>query len=114
MNNINIPMILNCLNELCDIAYQQRVWLASTGPEISSFTEAVCQLFDDSGLGVELEKNNIIFSESIDTKLRMMQVKLAEINDKQAPLDIINETKMKRIRLLSGELLKLLHKAGVT
>jgi hypothetical protein len=112
MSRVIVSKIVDCLRELSDINYQKRVWLASTGPEISSYTEAVCQLFDDSGLGVELEKHDVIFSEDIDNKLRVLHTKLAEIDDSKAPFDIINEPKMKNIRLLSMELLKLLSQRG--
>jgi hypothetical protein len=61
--------IIECLKELADESFQRRVWLASSGPEVSSFDEAVCGLFDDSGLGRSLETQSPIFNAAIDKSL---------------------------------------------
>ena len=75
MMNHELPKdrIIGFLRELAAKDYQQRVWLASTGPEVSSLTEAICGLFDDTGLGDFLEKKgSVAFTEEIDERLRML------------------------------------------
>ena len=65
MPNLIKPLVISCLQELADYDFQRRVWLASTGPAVSSFTEAVSGLFDDSGVGDALEKYSSVFSPDI-------------------------------------------------
>lgn len=48
--------MLACLHELADMSFQDRVWVRGVGPEVSSFTEALCGLYDDSTLGDRLEE----------------------------------------------------------
>lgn len=47
--------MVDCLLELASTAFQERVWVRGEGPEVSSYVEVVCQLFDDTGLGDILE-----------------------------------------------------------
>lgn len=48
--------ILSMVQELSDKHYQEEVWLKGIGNEISSFTEAICGLFDDYDLDGFLDK----------------------------------------------------------
>lgn len=61
------------LRELADETDQTRLWMASTGPEISSFTECACRLFDDRGLGDELERGHEVYTEQIDQRLAKLR-----------------------------------------
>lgn len=113
MSRVYVSRILECLRELADKAYQQRIWTASSGPEISSFTEAVCQLFDDSGLGDELDKSRTVFSAMIDARLRVLGDELVAFDDNRAPSEIIEDPKMEKLRVLARELLDLLSDEGI-
>lgn len=53
----------NWLDSLCDtigsfadIEYQRRVWVRGEGPEIDSFVEAMCRLYDDLSFEEILEE----------------------------------------------------------
>lgn len=48
-----------CLRELSDEGFPRRAWLASSGPELSSFAELVAQTFDDTGLGDALDQGEL-------------------------------------------------------
>lgn len=63
--------VLECLRHLADLDFQWRVWVRGEGPELSSFTELVCQLFDDTTLGDELESGAArdTFGEAAHAKL---------------------------------------------
>jgi len=79
MNENARRMLLGSLRELGNIELQQRVWVQGLGPECSSFVEAVCQAFDDTGLtellkapgsvarefGVELEEELLRLDASL-------------------------------------------------
>ena len=65
--NVNIEHVRWALEELSDEREQVRLWLSdgSAGKEVSSFVEAQCILFDDSGLGYALETNSTGLGEQI-------------------------------------------------
>jgi hypothetical protein len=104
MTFLNRARIRQCLEELSDKSYQERIWTASSGPEISSFIEAQCQLFDDSGLDLALENNNA-FGDQIDNLLKDLRLKLKNINQDRSPLDVINDPQMGAVRKLAAQIL---------
>ena len=114
MSKVFVSKILECLREMEDKSFQQRVWLASSGPEVSSITEAMCQLYDDSGLGDELDKSRVVFSETIDAKFVVLGKKLLAIDSDRPPLEIIEDPKMEDVRVLARELLDVLAKQGLS
>jgi hypothetical protein len=78
---IILSHVVDALRELSDESLQRRRWLSSGEGEVSSFTEAVCQLFDDSGLGDELDKGREVFGHSIDDSLRQFDMMLSRLHD---------------------------------
>lgn len=52
---IYLENVVSGLEELADRKLQRELWLSSGPPEVSSLTEAVERLFDDSGLSIALE-----------------------------------------------------------
>lgn len=107
MTYVNRNLVRQNLRALADEAFQERVWLASSGPEISSFTEAVCQLFDDSGLDLALEEGRA-FGNPIDELLQQLGSMLDQIPDQRPPVEIINDLKMVDVRKLSSQILRML------
>lgn len=101
MSQVFIKKILESLTELSDINFQKKYWAAQhSGPGVFSFTEAVCQLFNDSGLDIELDKGNKVFSIAIDSNLKILRKKLSLIDDMRFPLEIIEDCKMQEVREL--------------
>jgi hypothetical protein len=47
-NRMALCRIICTVHEFADLGYQQRVWVKGEGPESSSYTEAMCALFDDA------------------------------------------------------------------
>lgn len=96
-------MIIDALKELSDEAYQRRVWCGAGGQEMSSFCEAICGLFDDSGLGSALETSTHrhIFSSNVDESLRELRVAISKINQSAPPADLIRDPKMQLVRELA-------------
>lgn len=69
--------MVQCLRELASTEFQERVWVRGVGPEISSYEELVCQLFDDTGLGALLasESASAVFGdEALGHLLRLSAV----------------------------------------
>src|ERR1700730_18009285 len=110
MDWINKKLIAECLKELSDKSYQERVWLASSGPEISSLTEATNQLFGDSGMHVYLEKNNQIYNKEIDDRLKELGNMLAAIPDNRHPSELIKDEKMVPVRKMAADILDLIER----
>ena len=55
MNPLRKTLLVECLRQLADRSFQERVWVRGEGPEVSSYVEMVCQLFDDTGVGELLD-----------------------------------------------------------
>lgn len=75
------------LRELADEETQTRLWQAAQGPEISSFTEAIETLWDDSGLASAMD-HGVVYSTRIDEQLRQLGSVLHRI-DSAAPVKTI-------------------------
>jgi hypothetical protein len=97
---INRDQIIASLEELGHRELQERLWLSTSG-DVSSFEEAVCQLFDDSGLAERLAKGPAVFSEQTDALLCELSDCLLGINANRPPMDIIYDPALGRIRHLA-------------
>jgi len=76
------------LKELSDADYQQRVWAKRSDSEASSLNEATAALYDDSGLGEALEKNDVTFSPEIDRRLSDLRVVLRGFLQEQSTKEL--------------------------
>ena len=103
MKSINLPLIVNCLNELGDRNLQERLWTYASPGEFSSFVEAHEQLFSDSGLGDALDSTEGAFSAEIDERLRKLGVQLRRFDTERAPQEIIDDPEMEPIRAMARE-----------
>lgn len=108
--NVNVEHVRWALEELSDEREQVRLWLSdgSVGKEVSSFVEAHCSLFDESGLGDALEKNSTGLGEKIDSQLVLLGTLLRGIDSRRAPQDIVADPLMGRVRAAAAETLKAL------
>jgi hypothetical protein len=97
MNSSQQVAILAGLRELSDVEFQRRVWLSTGAPEVSSFSETVCQLFDDTGLEDLLDRGPV-FSPELDEGLRELSAELSRIDSSAPPEEIIESSAMQSIR----------------
>ena len=97
----------DALQELAELEVQRRLWLASSG-EASSFTEAVCLLFDDSGLARALERNEVVYGVRVDAVLRRLGKAVQAIDESQDPVDLLADPMMETVRELAAQALLLL------
>jgi hypothetical protein len=93
------------LRELADEADQTRLWMASSGPEVSSFQECVCRLFDDSGLGDELDRGHEAYTQEIDQRLGDLRGLLHRVDDMRPPQAILEDPVMAEARSLAVSIL---------
>lgn len=105
--------MIESLHELSDEAFQRRVWLASSGPEISSFDEAISGLFDDTGLDSLLDgpEQPPVFSREVYDGLRQLRnlvSKAARPFQALPPSTRIDDPRMRDIRAAAANILALI------
>jgi len=99
--------ILDALRELANRDIQRRLWLAESG-EVSSLTEAMSSLFDDSGLARALERDEVVFGVEIDALLRRLG-KVSRLVDKlQNPEDLLHDPRMEAVRSIARQALSMM------
>jgi hypothetical protein len=74
MNSRARREIAECIRQLASIEFQERVWVRGDGPEVSSFDELVCQLFDDTGLGEVLLAGRGAATFGVDADLELRRL----------------------------------------
>lgn len=95
-------VVIDCLVELCDEASQKALWLYGKD-EISSFTEAICGLFDDSGLMRALDRDEIC--EPLKGMFLRLDRLIDQVPENENPKIIISHPAMQDVRLAAKNLL---------
>lgn len=104
---INFDRVREALEELRSRDQQLILWTGrGDGKKMSSFVEASCSLFDDSGLGdVLLEEPS-----ALDAELRALFVELNQafhqVDENEEPDVMIASDVMERVRRLATQALK--------
>jgi len=107
--SVNVQGVIWGLEELANKAEQERLWLSDgkDGREVSSFDEAFCCTFDDTGLSSLLDKGEV--SERIPPaqieSLKHLSVLLKSIPSHLGPRDEIDHPVMIEIRKLAAEIM---------
>lgn len=106
---MNIQTLIWGLEELSDRDRQEKVWTGKAVGEMSSFVEAICSTFDDSGLARVLDAKRPIdtLSPEIEEKARQLDRVIRGIPQSGPPLEIIEHPAMNDVRVLAAELLAL-------
>ena len=107
---MNIDVLKWSLQELSDKELQENLWLGKIDGKMSSFSEAVCRVFDDSGLDIALKSKaqcNSISTAAIAKLLELGQL-VDNVSGMMSPEDILSHPLMNQIRKVSGESLELL------
>jgi hypothetical protein len=100
--------IQEALKELSSKAYQQRVWTAASGPEISSFVEAICHLYNDSALGHAFDNGREVFGKEIDDHLKNFRTVLRNMPHRGPPMKLIESEKMIPVRKTAADILTMI------
>lgn len=105
----DINLFLENLEELASKDLQKQLWLHGNKNRMSTFTEAICGIFDDARLTRALEtgyvENN--FSSELFLTAKKLDQLVGLIPDNLPPEKIIKHPKMCIVRFLSGKLLVL-------
>lgn len=91
-------LIKSSLAELADEDFQRQLWLGKIEGLAGSPTEAVCSLFDDSGLGAALDAEGA-FNEDIDNQLLEIDNQISDIDFEGRPMEeVLTDPKMATVR----------------
>ena len=103
-----LEMVADALEELGSIDLQRRRWNWNPQLEMSSITEAVESLFDDSGLWDELEKGRSGLAATTVDALRALSTALGRVKSDQSPDRTIDDPAMNDVRRRACDALQLL------
>jgi len=105
---INKKVLKWSLEELSNIEQQRRLWLGQSKDEMSSFEEACCGVFDDSGLTRAFDKGLVErdYGEGVASMVKELGVLVGSVESNLSPKDVIQHRAMTRMRSLSKELLE--------
>lgn len=109
MTYLNKALVFECLEQLKNRELQENLWLGKVPNQQSSFEEAVAGLFDDSGLGIALEKGETGFSAATESRLRELSQQLSKVRAR-APAEILRDLGFARVRDLAANILELMTK----
>lgn len=107
MSTINRQSVYEALYELASVNEQRRLWLSSgaNGAEVSSFSEAVEQLYTDTGLSDALDCDRTGLSQGLNECLKKLKELLKTVNQQNGPSRTIDDPAMGAVRLLSNEII---------
>lgn len=112
MTDVIDDIVEEALRELADEGAQRELWLAAGGAEVSSLTECVSRLWDDSALSIAFESGDAVYTSEIDSRFRTLQTKLARIDDMRSPLEIFDDPMLPEVRALAADILGSLDRYG--
>lgn len=103
-----------CLRELSSEDFQKRAWLASSGPEISSFAELVAQTFDDTGLGDALGQGELPpeLDDAAFSTLKELRRAVSKVDQYAPPEELLTDPKVEKVREIAARALELIEKAS--
>jgi hypothetical protein len=105
--------VINALEELSSKAIQEAIWFPNDQNLQSSFVEAKCQLYDDTGLGDDLKSKTVVFSPEIDEMLTILGEYLSLMDDYGDQRSIIESNAMKVVREYARSILEAIERLGV-
>lgn len=106
---MNLKLIHESLKELSDEMLQTALWTGKSDGEQSSFTEAVCVLFNDAGLEKALDSGLLdkTYSKALCRRARQLDALVNMIDDTGTPEDTLGHPKMNDLRDTARELMAL-------
>lgn len=103
-NDLWLKKTAEVLREFSSQEFQERVWLKGLGPEVSSYEEAMCRLFDDLGFSrlIDVEWRQAGLREDQVSALRSFREGLLkfdkDIPETPKPRDVLDRSSWKDIR----------------
>jgi len=109
MRYLNLRMIVMYLGQLVDREYLKRLWTGRVPGYASSLGETLCGLFDDSGLGISLDRSEHNFSKDLVEKFRCLERKLKKLESLElSEEELLIHPSMDQVHALASDILALL------
>jgi hypothetical protein len=105
MHQRSIKNLVDGLTELSDEHLQSRLWTGKIEGQMSSFTEAMCSVFDDSGFQDTVENQGQYFGLSIDNQILDLGNLAQSIDQNIDPAELVETLEMRAIRALAQHIL---------
>lgn len=99
------------LDELSNPILQRKLWIGDDKESMSSFTEVICEIFDDSGLSRAIESNYV--PEPFLSQFLKLGELVREIPEDDYPEEIMKHPKMNSVKIISLDILKLIHSENI-
>lgn len=105
--------LLSTIREIGDKSFQERIWLEGSGPEVSSYEEVMCRLFDDYALSsvIDAEWRALGLTERQREGLILLRDALdvfgSEVSGTPEPSRILNDPRWVSVRDLARKTLAL-------
>lgn len=109
---INMKQLIEALQELSDAEFQRHAWLASEGPVVSSFSEQVCQTFDDTGLSDVLDSQECPpeLDEQTFATLKDLDSAVTRVDQLAPPERLLHDPRVLHVREIAARALALVGK----
>ena len=112
MTTIHEQSLLEGLLELSDETVQENLWDNADGntDEMSSYEEAICFVFDDSGASRAFEKGQLetVYGADFTKRFARLDSLVGSIPIELSSKEIIKHPRMEEIREVASELVRLL------
>lgn len=107
MTIVDRNAVTQALRELSDLELQQRLWLSngSNDSEVSSFTEAVEELYTDTGLSIALRSGNTGFDLETNKLLLALKNATRQVDVRHGPTGTINDPTLRLVREIASKIL---------
>lgn len=103
-----IKNIYSCIKEISDENFQQKIWVNALGPEVSSYTEIMCMLYDDFKFDEFIQnKKELAIPEELFNLLVKLNDMINQYQEKDSDKEIINDPKWHEIVLLAKDIIKI-------
>lgn len=108
INDINLEVLKWNLEEMASLEEQRQLWLARRKGEMSTFEEACCGIFDDSGLSRAMDKGLVedYYGNEVAQKVEILNHLIDKVPDNLNPNDLIEHPIMCQIRQAAKEVLE--------
>lgn len=105
---INIDVLRWSLEELALLEEQKRLWLGTSLSEISSFEEACCGVFDDSGVTRAMDNGFMLesYGSEIVRQFDSLSALIRKVPSNLKPSDLIGLPILVEIRAAAKKLLE--------
>jgi len=108
---INMRQLIEALRELADADFQRHAWLASGGATVSSFSEQICQTFDDTGLSDALDGGKAAreLTDDVLTIIRELDAAVSKVDQSAPPETLLEDSRVEEVRRIASRLVVLLN-----